>query len=194
MRSAVPHFLVAITICLSAAAQQRPQPASDIERISAALLGRWTMTARYEPSASMPHGGSGKGEEVWRRGPGGLSLIEDYHSRTTAGENFGIGIIWYDAKLHALQGLWCANLIARGCKTFAAVWDGNHLMTTNQFEYDGKKLVWREMYGDFTPNSFVQTGDVVDGSGTTKRWVTIRARRVPPTKKTPRFNALPARP
>ena len=43
--------------------------------------GTWSITEVYDPSDSMPQGGTGSGQEIWRAGPGERSVIEEYRSR-----------------------------------------------------------------------------------------------------------------
>lgn len=45
------------------------------------MLGTWSTQVKYEPTAEMPNGGAGSGTEIWRLGPGGLSVIEEYHEK-----------------------------------------------------------------------------------------------------------------
>jgi hypothetical protein len=69
-----------------------PQPSPEIKRLVDLFSGTWSITLEMPPSAGAPKGADGgKGEEVWRPGPGALSLIEDYHSKGVEGEISGIG-------------------------------------------------------------------------------------------------------
>src|SRR6266566_6631414 len=73
-----------------------PQPSPEIERLVKAFSGAWSIALKIEPNESKPKGGRGQGEEVWKPGPGGLSLIEDYHSMGDEGEIYGLGVAWWD--------------------------------------------------------------------------------------------------
>jgi hypothetical protein len=57
-----------------------------------ALFGTWSIQLAFSPSENMSTGGSGVGEQVWHPGPGGLSLIEEYHSSGADGEVSGLGV------------------------------------------------------------------------------------------------------
>jgi hypothetical protein len=52
------------------------------------------------------------------------------------------------------------------------------LVIENEFERDGKKFVWPEVYSDITSTSFLQTADIGEKGAPLKRWVTIHATRV----------------
>jgi len=51
-----------------------------IDKLIRSLSGSWSLSLRFAPSGKMPKGGSGSGEETFHAGPGGLSVIEEYHS------------------------------------------------------------------------------------------------------------------
>jgi hypothetical protein len=65
------------------------------------MLGKWSITVVYPPKAGQPTGDVGRGTEIWRPGPGGRSVIEEYHERNSKGETQGFGIAWWD---EAAQG------------------------------------------------------------------------------------------
>jgi hypothetical protein len=86
-----------------------PQANAEIKRLVEALSGTWSITLKIEPNEGFPKGGGGKGEEVWRPGPGGLSVIEDYHSTGDEGEISGLGVAWWDNNAQRYQVTWCDN-------------------------------------------------------------------------------------
>lgn len=45
------------------------------------MLGTWAIKSEYAPSKEMPNGDTGEGIEVWRPGPGGYSVIEEFHEK-----------------------------------------------------------------------------------------------------------------
>jgi hypothetical protein len=90
------------------------EPAGDIESLAKALEGRWSITEKYEPDEWTPNGETGYGEEVWRRGPSGFTIIEEIHDHTPSGEQFGVGFSWWD-RTKGLRGLWCVNSNPQGC-------------------------------------------------------------------------------
>jgi len=54
----------------------------------------------------MPKGGTGTDEETWRAGPGGLSVIEEYHSTGAEGGLSGLGAFWPDKQRPTMRVLW----------------------------------------------------------------------------------------
>jgi len=160
-----------------------PQPAPQILSLTKALAGEWITQESYEPIFMTPTGGVGRGEQVFRTGPGGFVLTEEYHSKTPAGELFGFGVIWWDES-KGLQHLWCINIYPTGCEMFppppqpGPQWDGKRLVLHLEGEQDGKKLVWHEVISDVTSNSFTQTADISESGGPLKRWFTTHAVRV----------------
>lgn len=154
-----------------------PRPAAEIRSLTKALQGTWRITEQFEPNEWTPHGGNGYGDQRWRHGPGGLTLIEELHDRGAAGETFGLALIWFDRE-KGLQGIWCENSNPNGCDRKNALkssWNGRQLMVDLEFERDGKPIVLHEVFSEITPSSFVQTVDIGEKGRPLKRWVTARA-------------------
>lgn len=154
-----------------------------MQSLQKALEGRWSVSEKYEADEWTPNGGTGYGEEVWRRGPGGFTFMEEIHDHTPGGEEFGVGFSWWD-KSKGLQGLWCVNTNPQGCDLqsafggFSPKWDGKQLVIHTEFPRDGKTFVWQEVFSDITPTSFIQTADIGEKGGPLKRWLTIHATRI----------------
>jgi len=157
-----------------------PQLTSLIARLS----GKWSVHEEYQPLFLTPQGGEGTGETTFRPGPGGFTLIEEYHSQTPAGELFGTGLIWWDANKH-IQHLWCINVYPDGCEMFppppqpGPQWDGKQLVIRLETQDHGRPLIWRETIGDITDKSFTQTVDIGPTDSLQKRWFTSHATRRP---------------
>jgi hypothetical protein len=62
------------------------QPAQAIQTLTRALAGSWRTSETYERTEPTPNGGTGEGEAVWRQGPGGFTLLEEYQSKTPLGD------------------------------------------------------------------------------------------------------------
>jgi hypothetical protein len=158
------------------------EPARQIVELTKALEGRWHTHEEYAPLFLTPKGGKGVGETTFRKGPGGFTLIEEYHSTTPAGELFGSGILWWDAS-KGLQHLWCINVYPSGCQMFppppqaGPQWDGKRLFIHLESEEQGKKMVWEEAIQDITAKSFIQTVDLGEAGGHLNRWFTTHAER-----------------
>ena len=154
----------------AAAADVRPaQPGPEMERLMKALSGTWSVTVNLAPNERMPKGGVRKGEEVWRPGPGGFSLIEDYHSTDEKGEHNGLAITWWDENVHRYQVMWCDDG-PPGCMvyTLGATWQGNDLVLRHNWEDGGKKFESRQVISDITPTSFRQSSYEGESGGELK--------------------------
>jgi len=159
-----------------------PHPGPEMQKLMSALTGTWSIALKSEPSHSSPQGGVGQGEETWRPGPGGLSLIEDYYSTGSEGEIRGLGVTWWDEKEQRFQVTWCDNGTPAGCAVLkhGARWEGNQLVATDESDMGGKVFSFREVFSDFTPTSFTQTIYLGEPGGELKKVVTIVATKVAP--------------
>ncbi|MGH3118270.1 MAG: hypothetical protein ACRDQ2_14395, partial [Gaiellales bacterium] len=154
-----------------------------IQTLTKALAGRWSTHEKYEPTGPTPNGGIGQGDLVWRSGPGGFTLLEEYHSKTPMGELFGFGLVWWD-QVRGLQHMWCINVNPGGCEMFpppprpGPKWDGKQLALDTEVEIAGKKYAWHEAISDISATSFTQTVDIGEAGGAMKRWLTSTATKV----------------
>lgn len=161
-----------------------PQPSREMESVTRALSGRWSVTMKFEPSKEMPQGAQGRGEEVWRSGPGGFTFMEEADDHTPFGEVFLTGFMWWDNADKDFRGMLCTSQNQRGCDPRGSLndihlsWDGKQFVVDIESEQDGKKMLWHEVFFDITPTSFTQTGDGGGANGPLKRVVTIHATKV----------------
>jgi len=141
-----------------------------------------------EPRAGVPAGGVGQGTEVWRPGPGGLSLIEEFNARRGEREVSGLGVIWWDTPAQGYRVVWCASRRSDGCLIMSklAHWEGGQFVVANEFERDGAQYAYREVFSDLTAASFTQTIYEGEASGKLQRVLTIHAAKV--------SSAMPANP
>jgi hypothetical protein len=114
---------------------QKPKPPPELEKLLNALVGTWSISE---------DDGTGKvtqGEEVWRQEPGGMPLIEEYHSETSAGKDaYDYAALWWDAKAQQYQGIWCADFNSEGCTPFTVrKGDGAKIEMTGEF-WSGEKF------------------------------------------------------
>lgn len=59
-----------------------------------------------------------------------------------------------------------------------AHWEGGQFVVGDEFERDGRKVVYREVFSDFTSDSFTQTIYEGESGGELKRKLTIHAAKV----------------
>jgi hypothetical protein len=132
---------------------------AEIQHFGRSLSGEWSIEFKVNPSDALPKGGNGRGHEVWKSGPGGMSFIEEYQSTGDEGDITGRATFWWDEHLHRIQVLWCANYLPEGCEMMSdgASWDGNRLILVNRWDSGGRTHVVREIFSDILPTSFTQT-------------------------------------
>jgi hypothetical protein len=162
-----------------------PQPSAEIVGLTKALEGEWSLNVKFEPDSAAPNGLVNTGEETWRPGPGGFTLLEEEHLPMPEGDLFLLGILWWNAANKSFRGMECQNLLPYTCDVKGAQnditmnWDGKQFVIDEiETSKSGKKSIWHEVWSDITPSSFVQTGECGDLGGSRKRLFTIHASRV----------------
>jgi hypothetical protein len=121
-----------------------------MERLLNAFVGKWAVKETFEVSASK-QGRTREGTATFRAGPG-FSLIEDYRSNGSAGELHFLALLWWDPKSQAYALLTCAN--NDGCQLRGtARWEGPNLVNTWEEEIEGKKISFKDSFGDISPSS-----------------------------------------
>ena len=168
----------------AAMAQSPPQaqtekPRPEIQRVFDAFLGTWSVTEKLDPSETMPNGGTGEGEEIYKRGPGNASFIEEIHLKEGSRNLSGLGVGWWDQQAKGYRTIWCDSENPDGCIVMAhlAKWDGNDFVLGDEFDRDGKRFVFREVFTDITPTSFTQTLYRGEAGKELKKLLTIHASR-----------------
>jgi hypothetical protein len=181
------HLLILVLLQLSLSvgrAQESPspvpkakQPNLEMQKLFNTFLGTWSVTEKIDPSETLPNGGTGQGEEVYKAGPGGVSLIEEIHLREGTGEISGLGVGWWDEKAKGFRALWCDSENPNGCIMMAhlAKWEGNDFVLADESEKDGKKFLFKEVFSDITPTSFTQTLYQGEAGKELKKLLTIHA-------------------
>lgn len=135
-----------------------PQPSPEMTKLIQMMSGTWTVSEKYEQSPMFPNGGSGKGTAKFWAGPGGMSLLEDYHSVGAIGKFSGFGTTWWDPKAQSYRSVWCDSMTPNGCDgSGTSKWDGETLAGMLESEMNGQKMVTKITYTTWTPNSFVMT-------------------------------------
>ena len=165
---------------VSSTGQDEPAPI-ELRSLIKAISGKWRLNVKFEPTGGMPKGITGIGEESWRAGPGGFTIIEEEHIPTTPfGELYLLGIIWWDSKAKRFQGMECNNNLPFTCDLKGALtdititWDEKTLTLDEIETHNGKKTIWREAWSKITPTSFTQTGSVTQPDGSTTDFMLIQ--------------------
>lgn len=154
----------------------------EIERLLKTFAGTWSITDELLPGAKSPQGKHGKGTLVWRPGPGGFSVIEDFRSRQGDEDVSGLGMLWRDAFAQGYHTIWCDSTNPGGCIDFknTARWEGPTLVLQEDYEVHGKKYTFKEIFGDITSDTFTQTLYGGEAGGPLKIDEVIRAKKVKP--------------
>lgn len=203
MKSRVVSLLVASALLSrSVVAQDRGNAAAlsrrspEMERLVKAFSGNWSIAIQVEPTESAPKGGKGHCEEMWKPGPGGLSLIEDYRSRGDEGEISGLGVAWWDENAGRFQVTWCDSTSPAGCTVmkFGARWEGDQVVAEDEWKQAGNNLRFKEVFSDITENSFKQTLYHGESGSELNRFLTITATRKKPPQVPSADISAPKRP
>ena len=153
---------------------ETPQPSPEMQRLFSAQLGRWSQRLQR------PDGSSGEGEAVWRPGPGGKSLVENEYISSAGGDLFGLSVTWWDEGVKGYRALWCDNKIKNGCLVMSkpAHWEGDQFVLRDEFERNGRKLVYKEVESEITPSTYTLTSYIGEPGSELKPTSTIHATRI----------------
>src|SRR5579863_4740011 len=119
---------------------QEPKPGAQIERLLKGFQGDWAITDRLPPDAANPRGVTGTGTIIWRPGPGGYSVVEEFHSKQGQNDVTGLGLMWWDESANGYHTIWCDSSNPGGCIDFknTARWEGADLVLQEDYESNGK--------------------------------------------------------
>ena len=70
-----------------------PSPSAELVALTRALEGKWSLSVKFESNSSTANGLASTGEETWRAGPGGFTLLEEEH---LAEKDHGINSAYFD--------------------------------------------------------------------------------------------------
>jgi hypothetical protein len=136
-----------------------PKPGPQMEKLLRAFEGTWLIKEELAPDAASPNGATGEGRIVWRSGSGGFSVIEDYQSKQGTRAITGLGVFWWDEAAQGYRSIWCDNTNPGGCIDFKNVarWEGSQLVLVEDYDVNGKKVTFKEVFGGITSTAFTQT-------------------------------------
>jgi ketosteroid isomerase-like protein len=118
------------------------KPPSPMNALADVLAGTWSITWHAQDGGVV-----GEGEESWRFAPGESALIEENRSRLRGASTDDYAAIWWDSKSHTMRGIWCDPTINdEGCSGFVVASEGNQIVLTGEWEYQGTRQAWREVF------------------------------------------------
>jgi hypothetical protein len=153
----------------------KPKPSAEIKKLSR-LLGRWQAEEKYEVTPFTPQGGEGKGLEVIRRGPGGLSIVMNYKSTGTMGDYSGTGIVTWSPEQNTYLEFWVDNGAAGG-ELWAGKWEGETLVFTNTQKMGGQTVHWKQTISGMGTDAFTLALDMGQSDSDMKRFMTYKFAR-----------------
>ncbi|MGA9509211.1 MAG: hypothetical protein WBV55_11395 [Candidatus Sulfotelmatobacter sp.] len=70
----------------------------------------------------------------------------------------GLATFWWDEAAQGYRTIWCDSTNPGGCISFKNVarWEGPQLVLVEDYEANGKKVVFKEVFSDITPGAFTQ--------------------------------------
>ena len=79
--------------------------------------------------------------------------------KESSGEVSGLGVGWWDEKARRYRALWCDSENPAGCILMAhlAKWEGDQFVLRDEFQRNGKRFDFKEVFSEITPTSFTQT-------------------------------------
>ena len=158
-------------------APEKPKPSEEMKKLARLIGGRWQVEEKYEVSALVPQGGEAKGTDMVHRGPGGLSIVSNYNSSGTLGENHGVGITTWSADEGIYRQFWVDNFDAPG-QLWTGKWEGESLVFTYTQKLGDQQLHWKEIFSGFSNDSFTITFDVGQTESDLKRSMTFKFTRM----------------
>jgi Protein of unknown function (DUF1579) len=165
--------------------------AAEMHKAIQAMQGTWATKGVLEKSEMMPNGGTDTGTSVFKPGPGGLSLTQDYHSKGSLGEFHGYSLIWFDPKDSMFHSMWCDSMTPSGCaEAGTGKWEGDKIVLNTKMDMGGKSMDMRGTLGPFEGNTFKYVEEVGDnGQYKPNMTITYTKKSGPPaaTKANPKM-------
>src|SRR5262245_15390005 len=152
-------LLMLLVTAMFMASDGAPAPSEQMQKLLRTFGGTWSITYTLEPTEQSPKGGTGVGREVFRPGPGGASLIEEFHAREGTRDVSGLGLAWWDESAQGFRAVWCSDDNPSGCGVMSGLarFDGADFVLTDEVDVAGKKMTFKEVFSNITTMSFTQT-------------------------------------
>jgi len=173
--------MLLLTVMCVPAPGAPPAPSDQMQKLLRTLGGTWSITYTLEPTEQLPKGGTGAGREVFRPGPGGASLVEEFRAREGTRDVSGLGLAWWDESAQGFRAVWCADDNPAGCGVMSGLarFEGADFVLTDEFEMMGKKMAFKEVFSNITTMSFTQTLYQGEAGGELKKIMTVQATKLP---------------
>jgi len=122
----------------------QPQPANglEMERLIKLYRGTWEYTETYCKSPQMPNGGENTGTYTSELGPGGMSIVNRFHSKGPVGEFEGLLVMTWDAKEKAYKAYVFGNDFP-GALVETGQFEGDALIFRTTFNMGEKSIPMR---------------------------------------------------
>jgi len=151
-------------------------PSPEIHRLSAALVGTWRTTEKFEPNEFLKNGAAGTGAFSIRKGPGN-SLILDYASQSSGGPYASTRIIYWDSQKRLYRAFYCDSLQPDGCgEAGIGRWRGKDLVFESATQGPSGTLQMTQTFSNISATGFTFSLDLVN-QRKIQRGLTIQARR-----------------
>jgi hypothetical protein len=178
---------LALAACLIAngseaaeAVRTKERAPPELYRAIRVLSGTWKISEEFPPSAMFPNGGTGQGTEIWRAGPGNITLVYEYHSTNPGGVMWATAVLWWDHEEKKLRELWCTSQSSKGCVVSTADirWEGDDLVFTDSYESNGQRVFSRETWSQMKADTHNMTIAESPEIGNLRPWLISHAIRV----------------
>jgi len=117
-------------------------------------VGEWDYTETYAKSGFYPNGGTNTGVYKSRLGPGGNSLVNEFHSSGPVGEYDGLLVMTWDPKEKAYKAYVFGNEFP-GAIVENGAWEGGTLVYSTEFSMGQKKFKLRNTTRVIEPGKLV---------------------------------------
>jgi hypothetical protein len=121
-----------------------PKASPEMNRLKKLYLGTWDYTETYEKTPFYPQGGSDTVVYTSELGPGGNSIVNQFHSRGAVGDFEGLLVMTWDPKEKAYKSFVFGNEFP-GCVVQTGQFEGDALMFRSDFAAEGVKVKLRNV-------------------------------------------------
>ncbi len=156
-------------------ADMMPKPGPEMAKIKG-LVGNWNVEETMETSPMGP-GGKGHGISHVTSGPGGLSILIDYHSTGGHMKGFkGHGAMAWDVEIKAYKEIWTDNM-APMIMVQTGDWDGGKLVMSSEGTMMGKPFKGRDSFTGLGTDTVTMESEMsMDGSPMAKVMTLVHKR------------------